>query len=127
MSNRGRNVRLDDDDYGDYGDDDDGDDYDYGAGAGAGAGAAGAGGDDGFPDAELLNATYDAVEAVVGAGFGEAAIVAALRASDYDPDRAIGRLLDPPAPAAAKKGAKAGGGGGGGGGGEREAHRPPPD
>jgi len=76
---RGRGYDDDDLDDG-YDDEAEYDEYDAaGAGAGAGAGSAGGSAEDAFPDGELLNATYDAVEAVVGATFGEAAIVAALR------------------------------------------------
>ena len=101
---RGRGYDDDDlddgyDDDADYGDDD-------GGGAGGGGGGGGAE-EDSFPDGELLNATYDAVEAVVGATFGEAAIVAALRACNYEPERAIGHLLDPPAPRVAEVRGKA--------------------
>ena len=61
-----------------------------------------------YPDADLLNVAVPAVEAVVGEStFTEAAVVAALRACDYDVERSIGLLLDPPPPVVAKAKAKA--------------------
>jgi hypothetical protein len=44
----------------------------------------------------LLNTVYDDVSRVVGETFDEDKIVAALRACNYNPENAIGYLLDPP-------------------------------
>jgi hypothetical protein len=71
---------------------------------------------DEYPDADLLDAGYDAVAECVGGddpaatgGIGEADIVAALRAGNYAPEAAVAWLLDggraprlPPPPVVAK-------------------------
>lgn len=51
--------------------------------------------EDEFPDADLLDASYDDVAAVVGEEeYSEADIVASLRACNYDPQAAVSWLLD---------------------------------
>jgi len=104
-SKKGHGRGYDDDDLDGY---DDYDDYDAAADAEAAAaaeaeefaaaveGGPGSGAGEEFPDAQLLEASFDDVARVVGETFGEGAIVAALRACNYQPELAIGHLLDPP-------------------------------